>query len=1503
MKSRFSFRFLVSAAAAMPALAAFVRCPLFADDAVGVSRFDAGTNGVVEVEMPFAPMAGNGPAAFISGPFAGDGGEMSDRLYMLGADSGATTNAVFCSGGWLDPATGLPSFASPFPGDTLFLLRTDDEPFLFSVFGRLPGLAAPSGEPRFSSLLADPTNGVVSLSVVSGAHPYDLFSADGDGAASAARSTWSHILRSPGAAVSEQWDDAPPVPGTSRLYLVSDAARDTDGDGLPDELERLVYGTSPLAADTDGDGVLDGLEVAWGMDPLSDAGFGDFSFVETFALPAVSPGRLAGQNGWNASRAEAAIVRECQSALDGMALELAPGQSSAEVSHALPAAPDAIWLDARQQAPTRSFAASIASSALRDSACAFAFDAYGHPVMLDGSSLVTNTAVAVEEESWVRTTARLDFAARVWDFYLDGVLLESGLSMGPDAPQTASEIVAGGSGRLDGVSVTSVRPLGLSSDGDALPDEWELAAFGSLSRDGADDFDGDGLSDLAEFRASTDPLSPDTDGDGLPDAWEAANVLDPLDASDAALDPDGDGLSNAVEFALGTDPRFFEPDPRSARQGLFAEFFRTSGECGGMPDFAHLMPSADSTVPFVDFPEHSWPDGSPAPGDWFACRLTGFIRIPAQGLYTFFVTSDDGAELVVDGTTAVSDAVPHAPRTASASVPLSAGWHALELRHYEDWGGEALRLEWSGPGISRQTVPSQSLCHIPPASAPRGYARGLSATFYRLPEGVHALPDFSHLSPCAHSAADRIFYPKSYDAFSGAPSDLTDRFAAEFGGFLLVPRSGEYTFTLTSDDGSRLFIDGEELADNDGEHSMSSKSATMALSAGVHPLKVEYFENGGNAGLELAWSPAGFPSETIPARFLLHESGGEPVDSDSDGMPDWWEERHGLDSADPSDAALDPDGDGLSNLAEYRAGTDPNSPDTDGDGLPDAWEVANGLCPFVAGEALLDPDGDGLVNIEEFRHGTNPFVSDTDGDGASDYAEVRNTRGNPLVADINWAPAAIGETVVGASFAASTGTWRTDAEGVAYAAERAGSLTWSLDVPQGGADALAVRVGQHNFYAKMDSFDLSLFVDGLFVARQVVSAPYGTSEDAYFFLPEIPAGVHEFRLVWHNWEVNTFLAVYDLRFVNFGGPDADGDGVADWKEHRADEATDVANLPLESLVSPLCVEGRDLWRDVLEVEVAYPGTNAMFATVKTIGDGFYADIPLAEDGVATISLRDRSLAGSFNVAWKPFDVFAEDYTTNALVIRTGDALKIAPYESAESEVAISVADGTNGWTAVTNWTESVATPYVFETEGLYLVSVAHEGLVFDDTAYALVEVVRSRFPKRNPAILMDAEQTLACPELSPRNLIEHDSELQLSAEVSGDGVKLSLLTHADRDLGLVSRLDDGGAISDAVQVTPVWADNGTYYRVAETYPDGSQLVEVSLLLGAVPEGTTVNLEIFVSGVTFDDGTRNKTLTADDFDANGHITLRFIKARGVTTSVCHRTYIYQDGKLIYTNKEN
>lgn len=47
----------------------------------------------------------------------------------------------------------------------------------------------------------------------------------------------------------------------------------------------------------------------------------------------------------------------------------------------------------------------------------------------------------------------------------------------------------------------------VESDGDAMDDDWEMAYFSTLSRDGTGDFDGDGASDLQEFNAGTDPTN------------------------------------------------------------------------------------------------------------------------------------------------------------------------------------------------------------------------------------------------------------------------------------------------------------------------------------------------------------------------------------------------------------------------------------------------------------------------------------------------------------------------------------------------------------------------------------------------------------------------------------------------------------------------------------------------------------------------------------------------------------------------------------------------------------------------------------------------------------------------------------------------------------------------------------------------------------------------------------------------------------------------------------
>ncbi len=90
-------------------------------------------------------------------------------------------------------------------------------------------------------------------------------------------------------------------------------------------------------------------------------------------------------------------------------------------------------------------------------------------------------------------------------------------------------------------------------------------------------------------------------------------------------------------------------------------------------------------------------------------------------------------------------------------------------------------------------------------------------------------------------------------------------------------------------------------------------------------------------------SPMSDPSEEVVV-FL----GGSASDTDGDGMPNAWETSQGLNPYDPSDGLLDPDGDGLVNREECRAGTSPSKPDTDDDGVSDSLEVARGQNPLDA---------------------------------------------------------------------------------------------------------------------------------------------------------------------------------------------------------------------------------------------------------------------------------------------------------------------------------------------------------------------------------------------------------------------------------------------------------------------------------------------------------------------------------------------------------------------------
>jgi putative heme-binding domain-containing protein len=116
--------------------------------------------------------------------------------------------------------------------------------------------------------------------------------------------------------------------------------------------------------------------------------------------------------------------------------------------------------------------------------------------------------------------------------------------------------------------------------------------------------------------------------------------------------------------------------------------------------------------------------------------------------------------------------------------------------------------------------------------------------------------------------------PKSTGSVLALSTDLPlvkahgGAFVLRFTGAISIPKEGSYTFFTESDDGSRLFIDGKSVVNNDGLHGMQEKSGKITLKAGSHPFVVTYFNAGGDEGLRVQWQGPGIPKQPIPATAL-----------------------------------------------------------------------------------------------------------------------------------------------------------------------------------------------------------------------------------------------------------------------------------------------------------------------------------------------------------------------------------------------------------------------------------------------------------------------------------------------------------------------------------------------------------------------------------------------------------------------------------------------------------
>lgn len=136
--------------------------------------------------------------------------------------------------------------------------------------------------------------------------------------------------------------------------------------------------------------------------------------------------------------------------------------------------------------------------------------------------------------------------------------------------------------------------------------------------------------------------------------------------------------------------------------GLKYELFE--GDGSRLDDFLKGNPKSTGVAATPDI-------GMPHPGNNWAVRYSGFLEIAEEGDHRFWIRSDDGSRVVIDGKPVVDNDGVHPASEKSGKIALKPGLHSIEVSFFQGGGETEFSLRWARPGQKREPIPAQVLSH------------------------------------------------------------------------------------------------------------------------------------------------------------------------------------------------------------------------------------------------------------------------------------------------------------------------------------------------------------------------------------------------------------------------------------------------------------------------------------------------------------------------------------------------------------------------------------------------------------------------------------------------------------------------------------------------------------------------------------------------------------------------------------------------------------------------
>jgi PA14 domain/MBG domain/Concanavalin A-like lectin/glucanases superfamily/MBG domain (YGX type) len=287
--------------------------------------------------------------------------------------------------------------------------------------------------------------------------------------------------------------------------------------------------------------------------------------------------------------------------------------------------------------------------------------------------------------------------------------------------------------------------------------------------------------------------------------------------------------------------------------GLLASYFANE-TLSGVPVLVRKEPQID----------HDWANASPAigvPADLFSVRWDGEIKPRYNEAYTLTFRTDDGVRVWLDGQLVVNYWNLRSVADSEYTFNAVAGrLYRIRIEYYEHTGFAVAKLWWRSASETFGLVPSTQLFPTPPdTSGIIGTGSGLTASYFAN-ETVTGTPILT-----------RIDAGVNFDWVGGSPAVgvPADSFSARWSGEIQPRYTEPYTLTLRTDDGVRLWLDGQLVINDWVLRGPTDSRYTFNAEAGRHyAIRIEYYEHTGGAVAQLNWYSAREFSGAVPAAQL-----------------------------------------------------------------------------------------------------------------------------------------------------------------------------------------------------------------------------------------------------------------------------------------------------------------------------------------------------------------------------------------------------------------------------------------------------------------------------------------------------------------------------------------------------------------------------------------------------------------------------------------------------------